>query len=314
MIRQNILLIARKNMLNFLPKPLIGVIAIVLYSLNLLWWFIGLLVVALCKWLIPIKAWRQAWQPILDKIAPWWIKCNNLIMLLTTRTQWDIQGLEQVQPKAWYLLTANHQTWTDILVLFKVLAKKAPPLRYFLKEQLRWLPLVGQACWILDFPFMRRHSSNAIARHPELRLQDIATTRKACEKFKHIPITLVNFVEGTRFRTDKQLKQRSSFQHLLQPKAGGAAFALTAMNGQIRELLDITIVYSPHRANFWEFCCGKVRKVTVIVQVLPIPPTWFGDYLEDKVFRQFFQGQINQLWQAKDHKISQLLADQVLSK
>ncbi len=294
-------------MLSVLPKPLVGILAIMLYSLNLLWWFFWLLIAALCKYLIPLQAWRQGWQPVLDKVAPLWVTGNNLIMSLTTRTQWEIKGAEQLQSKTWYLLTANHQSWTDILVLFKVLAHRAPPLRYFLKEQLRWLPLVGQACWLLDFPFMRRHSRDAIARHPELRLQDIATTRQACEKFKHIPITLVNFLEGTRFTKDKQRKQKSPFQYLLKPKAGGVAFALAAMNNQLKQLLDVTIVYHPHRASFWQFCCGEVTKVTVLIKVLPIPAAWLGDYLQDKAFRQAFQQEINQLWQEKDQQIKELI-------
>ncbi|MDF2868266.1 MAG: acyltransferase [Gammaproteobacteria bacterium] len=294
-------------MLTWLPKPMVGVIAILLYSINFVLWFTYLFLVALCKWIIPNQKWRRAWQPALNIVSPSWVVGNTIVMRLTTRIQWDIEGLETLNPKTWYLLLANHQAWTDILVLFKVLVTKISPIRYFLKEELRWVPLLGQACWILDFPFMRRHSSTAIARHPELRLQDIATTRKTCEKFKHTPITLINFAEGTRFRPTKYQKQKSPYQHLLKPKAGGIAFTLSAMDGQIKEILDVTLVYSPHRANFWDFCCGKITKVTVKIRTLPITEAWAGDYLEDKVFRQQFQERINQLWQEKDETINKLL-------
>lgn len=294
-------------MLTWLPKPMVGVIAIILYAINFFLWFIYLFLVALCKWIIPNKKWRQTWQPALNKVAPGWVAGNNIVMLLTTRIQWDIQGLETLNPQTWYLLISNHQAWTDILVLFKILVTRISPIRYFLKEELRWVPLLGQACWILDFPFMRRHSSTAMARHPELRLQDIETTRRSCEKFKHTPITLINFAEGTRFRLSKHQKQKSPYQHLLKPKAGGIAFTLSAMDGQIKEILDVTLVYSPHRASFWDFCCGKVSKITVKIRTIPITETWVGNYLEDKIFRQQFQACINQLWQEKEETISKLL-------
>lgn len=290
-------------MLTWLPKPLVGFIAISLYAVNLLIWFTYLFISACFKWLIPIAKWQAFWQHNMHLTSRFWVVGNNLIMRLTTKTQFDIQGLEQLDPKTWYLLLANHQTWTDILVLFKALETKAPPARFFLKEELRWLPLVGQACWLLDFPFMKRHSSTAIARHPELRLQDLNTTRKACEKFKKIPITLINFVEGTRFRTAKHHKQKSPYTYLLKPKAGGLAFALAAMDGQIKQILDVTILYAPHRANFWDFCCGKVNKISVVLNLLAVTAEWNGDYLDDKEFRQRFQLQINQLWQQKDELI-----------
>jgi len=294
-------------MLSFLPKPLVGIIAICLYTLNLSFWFTLLLLTALGKWLIPMAKWRRTWQHLLDKIPPAWVMGNNFIMWLTSRTRFEITGLENLDPNTWYLLLANHQAWSDILVLFRVFAKRVAPVRFFLKEELRWLPFVGQACWILDFPFMKRHSSKALARHPELRLQDIETTRKACAKFKDLPITLINFAEGTRFRSLKHQKQQSPYKHLLKPKAGGIAFTLAAMPEKLQQILDVTIVYAPHRANFWDFCCGKIEKVTLAIRVLPIPGSWRGDYVEDKVFRQAFQAQINQLWQEKDVEIDELL-------
>lgn len=297
-------------MLTWLPGPFVGIIAITLYIANLAIWFTYLLLTTCFKWLIPNDKWRTFWQHGMNLTSRFWGVGNNLIMQLTTKTQFDIQGLEQLNPKTWYLLTSNHQAWTDILVLFKTLETKVSPIRYFLKEELRWVPILGQACWLLDFPFMKRHSAKAIARHPELRLQDINTTRRACEKFKKIPITMINFAEGTRFTTAKHQKQKSPYTHLLKPKAGGLAFALTAMDGQIKQILDITILYSPHRANFWDFCCGKIKKITVVLNVIPITEEWTGDYLDDKEFRQRFQVQVNHLWQKKDALISQLLSQE----
>ena len=57
-----------------------------------------------------------------------------------------------------YLVLANHQSWVDILVLQKVFNRRIPLLRFFLKRQLFWVPLLGLAWWALDFPFMGRYT------------------------------------------------------------------------------------------------------------------------------------------------------------
>ena len=45
-----------------------------------------------------------------------------------------------------------------------------------------------------------------LLRNPQKRGQDLHTTRRSCAKFKHIPTTVVNYVEGTRF-TDQKTRQ-----------------------------------------------------------------------------------------------------------
>ena len=55
-----------------------------------------------------------------------------------------------------YLVLANHQSWVDIPVLQRVFNRRIPLLRFFLKRQLFWVPVLGLAWWALDFPFMRR--------------------------------------------------------------------------------------------------------------------------------------------------------------
>ena len=45
----------------------------------------------------------------------------------------------------WYLMTSNHQSWADILVLQKVTNRRVPSLKFFLKQELIWVPLLGLA-------------------------------------------------------------------------------------------------------------------------------------------------------------------------
>jgi 1-acyl-sn-glycerol-3-phosphate acyltransferase len=167
---------------------------------------------------------------------------------------------------------------------------------------------MGLAWWALDFPFMRRHSEEYLKLHPEMRGKDQAATRKACEKFALIPTSVMNFLEGTRFTPAKHQRQASPYRHLLKPKAGGIALALNAMGDRFQAILDVTIVYPDGAPNFWEFLCGKLKRVIVRVQILPVPAHLMqSDYSGDAATREAFAVWVRQLWQDKDAQISRLL-------
>ena len=74
---------------------------------------------------------------------------------------------------------------------------------------------------------MKRYSKAFLEKNPHLIGKDVEATRKACEKFKFSPISIMNFVEGTRYTEEKHEKQKSPYTHLLKPKAGGVAFVIT---------------------------------------------------------------------------------------
>jgi 1-acyl-sn-glycerol-3-phosphate acyltransferase len=295
-------------MLNFLPSPLVGVIATVLLVLNALFWVPILLFFAALKLAIPIEAVRRRLAPVLLFIAATWISCNSAWMALTQRTSWDVQGIEGLDDRSWYLVNCNHQSWVDILVLQHLFNRRIPLLKFFLKQQLLWVPVMGLAWWALDFPFMRRHSEEHLKKHPEMRAKDQETTRRACERFALIPTSVMNFLEGTRFTPAKHQRQRSPYRYLLKPKAGGIALALNAMGDKFRAILDVTIVYADGAPTFWHFLCGKVKRIVVRVQTVPVPKDLAdGDYAGDPAVRDAFQKWVQQLWLAKDAQIATLL-------
>jgi 1-acyl-sn-glycerol-3-phosphate acyltransferase len=206
------------------------------------------------------------------------------------------------------MVVANHQSWVDILVLQRIFHRKIPFLKFFLKKELLWFPILGQAWWALDFPFMRRHTPGFLKRHPHLRGKDLEITRKACEKFKTIPVSVMNFVEGTRFSEEKHGRLKSPYTHLLRPKAGGLAYTLSAMGRQMDRILDVTIAYPDGVKSFWRFLCGEVKEIKVRVKALEITPELQGDYFNDREYRIRFQGWLNALWTEKDHCIEGLLS------
>jgi 1-acyl-sn-glycerol-3-phosphate acyltransferase len=295
-------------MLNFLPPPLVGIIATLLLALNALFWVPVLLVFSALKLLLPIPAVRRRLARVLLLIAEAWIACNSGWMALTQRTVWDVEGIEGLDYRSWYLVSCNHQSWVDILVLQHLFNRRIPLLKFFIKRQLIWVPVMGLAWWALEFPFMRRHSEEYLRQHPEMRGKDQETTRKACAKFALIPTSVMNFLEGTRFTPAKHQRQRSPYRHLLKPKAGGLAMALNAMGDKFRSILNVTIVYPEGPPTFWYFLCGRLRRVVVRVQQLPVPRELAeGDYAGDPQVREAFQRWVHEQWQAKDAQIDGLL-------
>ena len=294
-------------MLNFLPAPLVALIATVLMVLNVLFWVPILLFFAVLKLILPLKAMRLLIDPILLRIAEAWIGGNSGWMGLTQRTQWDVQGIKGLDYRSWYLVNCNHQSWVDILVLQHLFNRRIPLLKFFLKQQLIWVPIMGLAWWALEFPFMRRHSEEFLKKHPEMRGKDQATTRKACEKFALIPTSVMNFLEGTRFTRAKHQRQKSPYKHLLKPKAGGIALALNAMGDKFQAILDVTIVYPDGTPTFTQFLSGKLRRVIVRVRALPVPQDMAqGDYAGDATVREAYQKWVHQLWLDKDAQIEAL--------
>ncbi len=288
-----------------------GAFTLTLIVLNLLFWTIPLYLVALVR-LLPVAWLRVRCDQALVRIAQNWIGGNNRVMRLTQDLRWDVEGIEGLKRRDWYLVLCNHQSWVDILVLQGVFNRRIPFLKFFLKRQLIWVPVLGFAWWALDFPFMQRHSREHLARHPEARSQDLEATRRACEHFRQHPTSVMNFVEGTRYTVHKHAAQASPYRHLLKPRAGGTAFVLGAMGGILHRILDVTIVYPGGAPSFWDLCSGRLRQVLVRVRALEVPGwTLRGDYQGDAEFRAQFQQWLDRLWGEKDRHIGELLAGEV---
>jgi 1-acyl-sn-glycerol-3-phosphate acyltransferase len=284
-----------------------GVRSLVLLVVNTLFWCALLLACAVVKLLLPLAAVRRRVDPVLNALANAWVACNSAWMRLLP-TAWDVEGAGDLQSRGWYLVNCNHQSWVDILALQHVLRGRIPLLKFFLKQQLIWVPVIGLAWWALDFPFMHRHGKAALRRRPELRLQDQEATLRACRKFSLVPTSVMNFAEGTRFTARKHDVQASPYRHLLKPRAGAMALTLNAMGERFRSMVDATIAYPGGVPSFWDFLCGRVPRVVVRLRQLPIPAEFAaGDYAQDPEFRRRFQQWLGALWDEKDRQLDALL-------
>lgn len=297
-------------MLNFLPAIIIGCLSLCFYIINTLLWLLPILIFSLLKALVPLHLWQKVFSYLLDQMASNWVLFNTFIQTLFNQTTIDVSGLEKLKMKDWYLVISNHQSWVDILVLQRVLHGQIPFLKFFLKKELIYVPFLGLAWWALDFPFMKRYSQHFIKRNPHLKGKDIETTKKACEKFKHKPVSVMNFIEGTRFTKQKHSKQNSPFQRLLKPKAGGIGFVLQAMKGNLSKVVNVTIYYPNGTPNFIDFLCGKLKKVHIVIETQDIDDSLKGDYVNDRAYKIQFQKWVNQLWLDKDKTLLKLEAQE----
>ncbi|WP_394148460.1 acyltransferase [Shewanella atlantica] len=302
-------------MLNFLPGSVLYFISSILLVINTTIWAALISVGGLIKLILPFTAGRNFLTQIMNKFMWAWATCNGGILFLLADIEWDIEGLEKLDKHGWYLLISNHLSGFDIAVQTYVLRNHIPMLKFFLKRELLYVPMLGLGCWALDMPFMSRTSPAKLKKNPKLKGKDLATTRRACEKFKSIPTSIINYVEGSRFTEEKRLRQDSPYRYLLRPKAGGIAFTLSAMGEQFTNLLNVTLVYPDAKSDpLSEVMHGKIKKITVKIEVLPVPQVDNKRYLSEGQYRVEFQRWLNQLWEEKDELIHQVMLKNGVAK
>lgn len=296
-------------MLHFLPAFIKVALGFLILACNTVFHCTFLFSFALCKFLLPVHGLQVVLSRVLILIAESWIAVNGFTFKVLTRIEWQVEGVEGLRYEGWYLVVSNHQSWVDIPVLQKIFNKRIPFLKFFLKQELIWVPLLGLAWWALDFPFMKRHSREFLEKHPELKGKDLETTRAACEKFRHVPVSVMNFVEGTRFNEQKRDAQKSPYMHLLKPKAGGVSFVFNAMGDILQSVVDVTVAYPGGRPTFIDMLSGRLTRVHVFVRNLPIPQDLLGgDYENDPAYRARFQQWVSTLWQEKDAMLARMQA------
>lgn len=268
--------------------------------------FIPILFIGLFK-LFPNKWWQIKCTRCVDAISMLWCDINNLYIDKIQKMDWEITGIDNLNRKDWYLVVANHQSWLDIVILHRLFNRKIPVLKFFIKDQLKWVPLLGFSWWAMGCPFMKRYSKEYLRKNPHKQGKDIISTQKAIDIFKKNPSSIMNFIEGTRFTSTKKAQQNSPYNHLLKPKAGGISFIISSMGQQINNLLDVTIIYPEPNHSLWDFLCKRVKSVKINIRLLPIPKQFTSAKLmTDDSTQTEFKNWLNQQWAEKDNLIASL--------
>jgi 1-acyl-sn-glycerol-3-phosphate acyltransferase len=254
-----------------------GLVTVILLAFNTAVWGTAVVLAGVVKFVVhmtvPRSALRTRVMLVLAWLAEHWVAGNNAIFDRRLPTQWDVSGIDDdLSRDGRYLIISNHVSWVDIFVLYRVFHHRTPFIRFFLKRQLIYFPLVGQACWAMEFPFMRRYSPEYLKHHPEKRGKDLETTRRAAQRYRHIPVSILNFVEGTRFTEEKRADQDSPYEWLLRPRIGGFAFILASLGDQLDGVFDVTIAYPRQEVTMWRFVNGRIPRITVRARRIDVPP------------------------------------------
>ena len=285
-----------------LAAQLKGLLMLIIGSSLGLLFLLPMLLLALLKAILPGST--KLCTPMLINLAQSYIRLSHAIYYRLYRPDWQLDIDPAINPQEGCVVICNHQSWTDIPLLIFALHQRVPFPTFFLKEELRWVPLIGWAAWALDYPFLRRHSAEAIAQNPALREEDARSTAKSCAKLKNRIPCLINFAEGTRFTHQKQQQTASPYQHLLRPKAGALNYALMHLQDQIPVILDATLIYQGTTPGFWRFLCGKPGAVELQVKRLTVPARLKpADKESGERLRAETKNWLEQRWLEKDQLI-----------
>ena len=266
----------------------------------MIFWSSLLFLVALLRLIIPSRGWEKLLTSATILLGEACIACNNSWIKILHQPSIAITGMENLKKDHWYIATSNHQSWGDIFVLQKITNKKVPLLRFFMKDVLKWIPIVWIVGWSMNMPFLKRYSEDTLRKYPELKGKDISTMKTSFEKLSVCPGTVFSFAEGTRFSEQKQKNQRPTFDKLLKPKAGGIAITIATMP-YIKNLVDFTISYKSKSRSFWDFLCGRMSEASIRVEIIEIPKEFFEkDYSHNEKYRESLKNWLYSLWKKKE--------------
>ena len=277
--------------------------------INTLIWSAVIYLFFIIRIAFPIPYLKKATVYLSSLTVEAWIGFNNFIIRLIYRDCWDIKLPENLKRDESYLLICNHQSSLDTVLIEFLFNKKVPFLKFFIKSQLIWLPLIGVCFWMLDFPFMKRYSRKKLKLNPALLAANIQNAKKTLLKYENNSVTLINFLEGTRFSSDKHDKQNSPYKYLLKPQVGGVATAIGALPGKFKSVINVTIVYLNPKRSLWGFLTAESKKIVVRADLIEIPVNFHkGDYQNDRAYKKEFRNWINDIWQKKDEEIKSILS------
>ena len=286
--------------MKFIFENIIGITSITILVLNTFILSCLLIPLGIIKFFLPITALKVLFTKFIIKVGELWIFTNKIWVKALHNPKWQIIGKENIKSDGWTIATSNHQSFADIFLLQDITNRKMPMLKFFMKYVLIYVPVIGLSWWALDMPFLKRYTKKQLENNPELRGKDVREMKRALKHYALYPVTVFSFAEGTRFTIKKNLHQKSPFKNLLKPKEGGLATALSLVN-EIDSLIDFTIKFDTKKRSFWDYLCGRMNSVKVIIREIKIPAKFLNiDLLENKILRSEFKDWLHDIWNEKD--------------
>jgi 1-acyl-sn-glycerol-3-phosphate acyltransferase len=262
---------------------------------------------------LPFTATKRLSQRLIAFVGANWITGNEHIARLLYGINVEVSGLDhpEIGMDKSFAIMCNHRSYSDIFFLQTALNRRIPLLKFFIKDQLIWFPVMGPIWWAMDYPFVKRHTREEIKKNPKLEKQDELTIKRACDKYRLLPISLLNFLEGHRRTPERMAKlgDKNPYHYLLPPKSGGFSMALSALKDTLHGVLDITIVYPGDRITFKELFAGKVRRVLVNIEFIPIAEVPIEPDFDQAKKSTAVRDWVNRRWARKDEQIAKTLEE-----
>ena len=120
-------------------------------------------------------------------LAVAWARLNSWVL----RMDISIKGLNHIQPNRSYVITANHISALDILLIYGRLPVE---LKWVMKKELRQVPVIGAACQAMGHIIIDRSNST----------QAVESIQKATNKLVD-GMSILFFPEGTRVHPGQDL-------------------------------------------------------------------------------------------------------------
>lgn len=250
---------------------------------NLLIGFCVLVPIAIVSLLLPFEFVSRACFFLVKHLYRWCVWVDSFWMQQVVGIKLSVDGEANTHPAP--VVICNHQSWFDIPLIQDVISKDGPMIKFLIKQELAWVPIIGWICLVLDFPRLNR--SKQIGD----RKADFSIIEKTTKSHGKQGALLI-FPEGTRYTANKHLSQASPYQHLLKPKAGGMKI-IKKNTDPATPLIDITINYGEKQPHIWRCLHGNPRHIHINIEHFTLAQL---DNVEEW---------LNQRWQEKDTILNQ---------
>ena len=246
---------------HIVKQSALSFLSVTAITLNLTFWVIPVFVIAVGQAIARSQRTRRFWYRILDAIYHAAVHFNSAWVTRVLGVNIVVHGEVPRDPTEHLIVLSNHRSWFDILVLHKLVTGEGPIIKFLMKKELIYIPVVGWLCFALNFPRLNRGGSE------DGRTQDYSTVQQAAESLNGGLGALLNFAEGTRFSPAKHRAQQSPYRYLLRPHSGGLRIMLAAMP-EVR-ILDCTLAYPNQSLSFWQCLGGDLREIHVWLDSIP---------------------------------------------
>ncbi len=273
-----------------IARHMTSVLSFAFVTANLLLWLPLLLLAALVRLVAPNATFQKFNHQMVEfvyrsavKIDAWWF---SRVLGIHFEVEDPADVLNSLTPTQSPVVICNHQSWFDIFLLQTILSSRGPILKFVIKVELLWVPVLGWVCLALNFPRLRRKVD------AQSRSEDLKRVRSASLVLGTEPGGLLIFPEGTRFSEDKRKADGSPYQNLLKPRPGGLSMIQQSMPVDT-QVVDVSIGYRPGETDCWRCMSGSVDKIRVKIDAHHIQEVAeTGDWL-------------NERWLAKDSWLAQ---------